>query len=218
MALEQLEQQLAQVTNAAEAEQLWRMVTAADTAARLMRLHGDKWLRFGKLKLRAERRWGELLGPAEIGRPLENVTASNVSSGSDRAAKHRAREVAEVPAEVFDAYVEKAKDPETLRRGRLLRVAREQAADNRRSEPIEPTNVEGQIETHEIVNERSGVFVVTGDGPEYAEGATVAKVRPDEPGKEWSAVGVQFEKELTLTRDQLVTFMRCRTQAKAVAA
>lgn len=60
------------------------------------------------------------------------------------------------------------------------------------------------------IAKRSGVFIVTGDGPAYPEGATVAKVRPDAPGAEWSSAGVQAETEKVLNREQLVTFMRCR--------
>lgn len=64
--------------------------------------------------------------------------------------------------------------------------------------------------THGVIQPGSGVFVVTGDGPDYQNGATIGKVRPDAPGAEWSAVGVQFEKNAVLSREKLVTFMRCR--------
>lgn len=48
---------------------------------------------------------------------------------------------------------------------------------------------------------------------EYQEGASVGKVRPDRLGSEWGAIGVQFDREATLDRDRLVTFMRCRRAA-----
>ena len=49
-----------------------------------------------RTQLRAKRRWGELLGPAEAGRP-KNVSARNDSPTptADRAATHRARSLAD---------------------------------------------------------------------------------------------------------------------------
>ncbi len=144
--IDQFERELARVTDAAEAEQLWRMVNAVDVASRMVRLHANEQLRFGKLKLRAERRWGELLGAAEHGGDrTEQLTASKLKP-ADHTARHRAREVAAVPEQVFEAYVGKANDPETLRRARLLRVSREDAAEKRREEPIEQVTADGLVE------------------------------------------------------------------------
>lgn len=57
----------------------------------------------------------------------------------------------------------------------------------------------------------SGVFIVIGDGPEYQEGAKIAKVRPAERLKDWSSIGVQYEHEpIQYSREQLIRFMRCR--------
>jgi hypothetical protein len=64
-------------------------------------------------QLRAERRWGELLGEAEIGRPAGNVTAGNVSTERDRIARHRARQVSAVPEEVFEHYLATVNEAET---------------------------------------------------------------------------------------------------------
>lgn len=62
---------------------------------------------------------------------------------------------------------------------------------------------------HGVVKRGSGVFVVTGE-PGFESGATVARVRADEPGKEWSAVGVQASHTRNVTREELQTFLRCR--------
>src|SRR6516165_10639019 len=46
-----------------EAEQLLRQVTAAEQAIRLARIGAEREQRWGGFRLRAERRYGELLGP-----------------------------------------------------------------------------------------------------------------------------------------------------------
>jgi hypothetical protein len=57
----------------------------------------------------------------------------------------------------------------------------------------------------------SGVFIVIGDGPKYLCGAHVAKVRPAERLKDWSAIGVQYEANpVYFSREELIRFMRCR--------
>jgi 16S rRNA G966 N2-methylase RsmD len=140
--LEQAEQALELVRDQEQAEALWRRLAAIDEAARLARVHGDVQLRAGRLRLRAERRWGELLGPADEQSQERaddgtfRVTGSNAVNGSDRVARHRAREVAAVDADVFTSYLERTRDPELLRRARLLRLQREHEADRRRRAPV----------------------------------------------------------------------------------
>lgn len=146
--VDQLERQLAVVGDAADAEQFWRIVSAADLAARVVKLHEDEQLRYAKLKLRAERRWGELLPPPKDsqGERSELIPGGKKLNSSDTHARHRAREVAAVPAAVFTKYVDKAKDPELLRRARLLRIAREARATEAREESVEAISQEGDIE------------------------------------------------------------------------
>ena len=143
--LDQAEQALELVSNQEDAETLWRQLLAIDKAARLMRVNSDVQLRAGRLRLRAERRWGELLGEAENHGPA-TLTARKGSTGADHVARHRAREVADVDADVFDGYLARIRDPEMLRRARLLRLQRERNAERRRAEPIEPTWRAGDIE------------------------------------------------------------------------
>ncbi len=54
-------------------------------------LLGRRW---SIVRLRSERKYGELLGKAVEGRPEGNVTAGNVSTGADRKARNVARQVA----------------------------------------------------------------------------------------------------------------------------
>lgn len=88
---------------------------------------------------------GELLRPAEIGRPSENVTAGNVSAAG-RVQRHRARQVADVPQHVFDGYLARVRDPELLRPQHVCcasraRTRRNSAVANRspRSSPTRST-------------------------------------------------------------------------------
>lgn len=140
--LDQAEQALALVDAADDAEVLWRKVAAVEHAARLAKAQGAIQLHAGRLKLRAERRWGELLGPAERG---GDTTASNSRlDARDYVARQRAREVAAVPPDVFDRYLTTVKDAEMLRRARLLRVAREtQTGDDAIPEPV---TAHGEVE------------------------------------------------------------------------
>lgn len=57
------------VTDPDEAESLLRKVKLAEDAARLAQIGGERAQRWAGLKLLAERRYGELLGPAEITPP-----------------------------------------------------------------------------------------------------------------------------------------------------
>ncbi len=98
------------------AELLLREVKLADHAVRLAQVSKEREQRWGGLRLRAERRYGELLGPSKEGRPSGNVTGSHVSS-SERKGSSRARKVAAVPQEVFDGYL--AETPRPTREGLL---------------------------------------------------------------------------------------------------
>jgi hypothetical protein len=84
---------LALVREPEDAELLFLKLKAIDKAARLAKTHAEIRLRAGRLHLRAERRWGELLGPADHGH-RESFRLQD----SDYLARHRARELAAVDA------------------------------------------------------------------------------------------------------------------------
>jgi site-specific DNA-methyltransferase (adenine-specific) len=111
---------IGRVTDPNEAERLLAKVRAVQVAQRLARLGAEYEKRWGVLRLRAERKYGELLGPASIGNPHGNVTGSNVKP-DERIAAFRARQVAKVSDEVFDEFIENEDEP--TRAGLLRRVA-----------------------------------------------------------------------------------------------
>jgi len=125
------------VTTADDAEVLWRKLKALEHVARMAKLSQELRLRGARLQLRAERRWGELLGSAENHGPA-TVTGGDGSRGADRMARSRAREVAGVPEPVFDHYVTTARDPESLSRAGLLREHKREATAREHRPPAAP--------------------------------------------------------------------------------
>lgn len=97
------------VTTPEEAEVLLRRVKLAEDAARLAQIGGERAQRWAGLKLRAERRYGELLGPAVPGG--HNVRVSDRQSDSGYKSRQRARDVATVPEPEFQEYVDTAAKP-----------------------------------------------------------------------------------------------------------
>lgn len=93
-------------------------IKVAEEAIRVSRLGAEQEKRWGRVRLLGERRYGELLGPAENHGPA-TVTSGHGSTDSDRKERERARKVAAVPDGVFAAYVEQAKAPT---RAGLLRL------------------------------------------------------------------------------------------------
>jgi N6-adenosine-specific RNA methylase IME4 len=85
------------------------------------------------VRLRAQRLYGELLGPAELGKPA-SVAGSNTST-ADRSAKHKAREVAKVPAETFQTFLEQD-DPDRLSSAAVIREGRKETRPKRA--PVKP--------------------------------------------------------------------------------
>lgn len=120
--LEQLESDalhaIESVTEPGEAERLLAKVRAVQEAQRLARIGADYEKRWGVVRLKAERKYGELLGPAEN---KGQATVTRSDSGAERMAASRARQVAEVPDEVFDGYIEQADEPT---RAELLRTSK----------------------------------------------------------------------------------------------
>lgn len=99
-----------------------------------------------EIKLRAERRAGELLHEQELskgGRPAENrlqrvtgfVPPTLADLGIDKAKSHRWQAIADVPEPVFEQHIEtvKARGDELTSAG-VLRIAKEQKREERREE------------------------------------------------------------------------------------
>lgn len=138
--LEASEHALAIVTEASDAEVEWRQAKALEHVARLAKVNADVRLRAGRAQLRWEYRWGELLGDGYSERESDRL------SDSVYAARRRARELAAVDRDLVDAYLERVRDPELLRRTRLLRLQRERDADRRRAEATATTWRAGDVE------------------------------------------------------------------------
>lgn len=160
--LEQLESDalsaIEDVTEPDEAESLLAKVKAVQEAQRLLRLGTDYQVRWARVGLRSERKYGQLLGPAKVGenRHTSSVTRCDASSGANREAARRARQVAAVPDEVFEDFIQNAK---VINRSRLLRVAREAEAEKTRDEGVD-----------EQSEHRGEVTVLHGDLREVLEG------------------------------------------------
>ena len=125
-----------------EAERLLGLVTLAAEAVRIQKLGEDRERRWGAVRLRAERRYGELLGPAKVGAPEGNkhnaknyVASGHIVSQTDRDTRKYARRVAAVPEEKFEGYVNTNKKP--TRNGLLLES---------QPKPVNTQITDGQLE------------------------------------------------------------------------
>lgn len=166
------------VTEPDQAEQLLARVKAVHEAQRLARLGADYEKRWSSVRLRAERKYGELLGPPQTGRPEGNVSATNVSSGAERVAAHAARQVAAVPDEVFEEFLKTEDEPT---RAGLLKakratdnVARVRKAADKRAQKVAQDDAaargqctlhHGSYDAHVAELERSSVKLVLTDPP-----------------------------------------------------
>ena len=90
---------IASVTTPDEAEALLAKVKVAAEAARVMHLGKELSREWRGIEIKAERKWGELLGEAEN---KGQATVSRTNSGAERVAVHEARKLAAVPGPVFD--------------------------------------------------------------------------------------------------------------------
>lgn len=101
-----------------EAEELLGKVSGFEHVIRLMKMGEEYERRWAIVRLRAWRRFGQLLGHVEEqahkGRG-HSVTASNAISGADRKARNGARQVAAISEEKFEDYV--AIEPNPTRSG-----------------------------------------------------------------------------------------------------
>lgn len=172
--LDQVEHALALAEVPEDAERIWRYVGAVEHAARLARQTSDVQLRVGRLRLRAERRWGELLGPAEHGGFREQVSGAHLTD-RDRTARRVARQVAAVPGDVFEDFLKRVTDPEALRRAALLRRVRDQGLAEQRQRDEQAARDSGL--THELVHadlrdwRPAGVDAIVTDPPYITDDA-----------------------------------------------
>lgn len=91
--------------------------------ARIVKAAGDVQAAWARTKLRAERRWGELLGAPRVGANQHGAVTpsdSSTSTSADRMARQRVRQVAAVPEEEFEGFLQR-EDPKHLTRATLLR-------------------------------------------------------------------------------------------------
>lgn len=122
------ERALGEVSTPEDADALWRKIQAVEEAARLARVSEVVVATVSRFRLRAKRKYGELLGPAQVGAPKgnsnaahDNVTGGHVdSAAAGRKAAERARKLAEIPEPVFEAHLAEA-EPDDLTEAAVLR-------------------------------------------------------------------------------------------------
>jgi hypothetical protein len=123
-----------------QAERLLQQVTVAEQAIRVMKISADREQRWAALRLRAERRWGELLGPPEDKGGRRTVSGTN---GSVRFAHNQARRVAAVPLAAFDAYLAEAEKPS--RTGLFRETTDKPKQAKRKTAQVEPVAALDQL-------------------------------------------------------------------------
>lgn len=101
------------------AEELLGKIKLVEQAVRLARLGADRYRRWNRMRLLGERRYGELLGPAQHGGDRRSESSFTLKLDRDKNAEHRARQLAAVPEDAFLRYIE---TEEATRTG-LLREA-----------------------------------------------------------------------------------------------
>lgn len=122
-----------------EAEQLLREATTPEQARRIYLLCDEQEEDWRAVKLKADRRWGELLGPAEVQKVKpgpgrgKRVRSSHTFSDSTRDARRRARLVAAVPQEQFDEYLRTTAKP--TREGLLRKCGPNQESSKSKPKP-----------------------------------------------------------------------------------
>jgi len=125
--LNDAERALAEVSTPEDADELWRKVRAVEEAARLARLADATVAAMARVRLRAKRRWGELL-PAPESQPRDEkgrVTGGN-TDGADRVAQHRARRLSQIDAETFESALASSDPDRPPSEAALLRAASSQ--------------------------------------------------------------------------------------------
>lgn len=124
-----------------EAEVLLARVKIAAEAARVMHLGKELSREWRNIEIKAERKWGELLGKADRSTSMagnKNSAVDSVSephtvaTAAERTAVKEARKLAAVPEEVFEEYVETAVAPS---KAGLLREASARTAPTAVAKP-----------------------------------------------------------------------------------
>ena len=133
-----------QVQDPGAAEELLRQVTIADHAIRIAKVSEEREHRWGGLRLRAERRYGELLGPKVKGRPSSVRASDTRVEGADREAQSQARKVAAVPEDKFEEYIENESKP--TRSGLLRQSAPKPKSKAKRKLAKEPPPLSEAVE------------------------------------------------------------------------
>lgn len=112
-----------QLSRLEETERERRRSDAAFEVAKRARLSDEELLPFARARLDAWRDWGIELGPAEVDSPPPGgVSSGNAMDGSERAARHKARKIALVDEESFEAY-KASEEPDKLTLAGLLSTA-----------------------------------------------------------------------------------------------
>lgn len=112
--LDEAERALVLVSDTDAADLIVRKLTVLQEAARVMEMYADEELRMAKLRVRAERRWGELRDEedrrAGVDRPYRPEKTG------ERLMKH----LAHLPIKKFEKYLAATTDPYKLRRAGVL--------------------------------------------------------------------------------------------------
>jgi len=130
------------VQDLADAEALLGRVKTVEQAMRINKIAGDRETRWRALRLRAERRYGELLGPVEQqawAGPGKRVATGDAFSTGQRDVRRYARQVAAVPGEQFEEYLDGNAEPSRTGLLRKFGPKKEQRepSQNKRRKPSE---------------------------------------------------------------------------------
>jgi hypothetical protein len=211
--VQQAEALLTAPSEANGAEDFYRRVAAVEDAMRWARLSTTVCVAMGRVRLRAERRWGELLGPPERDTPPPGgVSDANAMGGAERVARREARRVAEVPAGAFEAYVTAEREDPPTRAG-VLRAAP-------RPEPPEPPAEEGNQDqaqdapSREAQRDRAGLANPISNAltaAQSAETGAYMALRTNPPDAElvaWLEELKQAQRALSRVRAKITTARR----------
>lgn len=139
------------------AEDLLTRVKFAEQAIRLAKLGAEREQRWGRVRLMSERRYGELLGPAERG-VNQHTRTSTMEVQRDHKSEHRARAVAAVPEPVFEEYVETAPKPS---RAGLLREAPRLAGE---PASVDPVKVDVTVQVTKLIAQGAHIDALLSEG------------------------------------------------------
>jgi len=180
------------VSTPEEADRLLRMITAYQAAVRLAQIGREHEQRWAGVRLRAERKMGELLGPAEKGG--DRRSSDSVSHGlapADRKAHERVRRIAAIHEKAFTEYLENADEPT---RAGLLRAAQTQ----------EPTELEPASDAHtKRIARTLGEFTGASRDLEAIDMRAVVAAISHEDRKRWAKSLREIEKPLRALRAAL---------------